>query len=68
MQDIEINDKHIEVIARQMTRKVRIDDGGDTEMLFGTVVDVAELEAENAAIAARIEAGEKALVSNAYTK
>ena len=61
MQDIEINDKHIEVIARQMTRKVRIDDGGDTEMLFGTVVDVAELEAENAAIAARIEAGEKTL-------
>ncbi len=61
MQDIEINDKHIEVIARQMTRKVRIDDGGDTELLFGTVVDVAELEAENNAIKTRIEAGEKTL-------
>jgi DNA-directed RNA polymerase subunit beta' len=61
MQDIEINDKHIEVIARQMTRKVRIDDGGDTEMLFGTVVDVAEFEAENAAIAERIAAGERTL-------
>ncbi len=61
MQDIEINDKHIEVIARQMTRKVRIDDGGDTELLFGTVVDVAELEAENAKIMARIEAGERTI-------
>ncbi len=61
MQDIEINDKHIEVIARQMTRKVRIDDGGDTELLFGTVVDVAELEAENKAIQARIDAGERTL-------
>jgi DNA-directed RNA polymerase subunit beta' len=44
-----------------MTRKVRIDDGGDTEMLFGTVVDVAEFEAENAAIAERIAAGERTL-------
>ncbi len=61
MQDIEINDKHIEVIARQMTRKVRIDDGGDTELLFGTAVDVAELEAENAKIQARIDAGERTL-------
>ncbi len=61
MQDIEINDKHIEVIARQMTRKVRIDDGGDTELLFGTVVDVAELEAENLKLQERIDAGEKTL-------
>jgi DNA-directed RNA polymerase subunit beta' len=44
-----------------MTRKVRIDDGGDTELLFGTVVDVSELEAENAAIEARIAAGERTL-------
>ncbi len=61
MQDIEINDKHIEVIARQMTRKVRVDDGGDTELLFGTVIDVSELETENAAIQARIDAGERTL-------
>ncbi len=61
MQDIEINDKHIEVIARQMTRKVRIDDGGDTEMLFGTAVDVSEFEAENAKIQQRIDAGERTL-------
>ena len=61
IQDIEINDKHIEVIARQMTRKVRIDDGGDTELLFGTVVDVSEFESVNAEIQARIDAGERTL-------
>ena len=61
IQDIEINDKHIEVIARQMTRKVKVEDGGDTELLYGTVIDVAELEAENAAIQARIDAGERTL-------
>ena len=59
IQDIEINDKHIEVIARQMTRKVRIDEGGDTDLLFGTVVDISELETANAEIRARIENGEK---------
>ena len=59
IQDIEINDKHIEVIARQMTRKVRVDEGGDTDLLFGTVVDVSEFEAANAEIQARIENGEK---------
>ena len=61
IQDIEINDKHIEVIARQMTRKVRIDEGGDTELLFGTVVDISELEAANAEIEARIANGEVGL-------
>ena len=61
IQDIEINDKHIEVIARQMTRKVRIDDGGDSELLFGTVVDVSEFESVNADIQARIDAGERTL-------
>jgi DNA-directed RNA polymerase subunit beta' len=44
-----------------MTRKVRVDEGGDTELLFGTVVDVSELEAANAEIQARIDAGEKTL-------
>ena len=61
IQDIEINDKHIEVIARQMTRKVKVEDGGDTALLYGTVIDIAELEAENAAIQARIDAGERTL-------
>ncbi len=58
LQAVEINDKHIEVITRQMTRKVKIDDSGDTEMLVGTMVDVSEFEEENDAINARIEAGE----------
>ncbi len=61
IQDIEINDKHIEVIARQMTRKVRIDDSGDTDLLFGTVVDVSEFESVNAEIQARIDAGERTI-------
>ena len=61
IQDIEINDKHIEVIARQMTRKVRVEEGGDTELLYGTVIDVSELDAANAEIQTRIENGEKDL-------
>ncbi len=57
-EDVEINDKHIEVIARQMTRKVRVLDRGDTDLLDGAIVDVMELAAENEAIKARIDAGE----------
>ena len=44
---VEINDKHVEVIVRQMLRKVRIEDAGDTDMLPGEVVDIFEFEAEN---------------------
>ena len=61
MQDIEINDKHIEVIARQMTRKVRVEDGGDTDLLMGSIIDNTELLEENEKIEARIAAGEKTL-------
>ncbi len=57
-EDVEINDKHVEVIARQMTRKVKITDPGDTTLLEGTMVDIIELRNENEAIAARNEAGE----------
>jgi len=60
-QNIDINDKHIEVIARQMTRKAKIEDSGDTALLSGTTVDISELNAENEAIASRIEAGERDL-------
>ncbi|MBQ8402917.1 MAG: DNA-directed RNA polymerase subunit beta' [Clostridia bacterium] len=60
-QDIKINDKHIEVIARQMTRKVRIDESGDTDLLFGSIVDIMELNDENQKIQARIDAGERTL-------
>ncbi len=44
---VEINDKHIEVIVRQMLRKVRIEDQGDTDMLPGTLVDIFTYEDEN---------------------
>ncbi len=61
-QSVEINDKHIEIIARQMTRKVRVDEAGDTDLLTGSVIDVTELEEENNRIQARIDAGERDLL------
>ena len=57
-QGVDINDKHIEVIIRQMMRKVRVEDPGDTSLLSGSVVDVFEYEDANAAVQARIDAGE----------
>ncbi len=50
-QGIDISDKHIEVIVRQMTSKVRIDDGGDTIMLPGELVELRQVEQVNDAIA-----------------
>ena len=61
LQAVEINDKHIEIIARQMTRKIKIDEPGDTPMLVGTTVDVPEFVEENEKIQARIDAGESEL-------
>ena len=60
-QGVEINDKHIEVIIRQMMRKVRVEEPGDTALLTGTVIDTFEFEDANAAIQARIDAGEEGL-------
>ena len=60
-EDVEINDKHIECITRQMTRKVEIEDAGDTDFLVGTKVDVVEFREENEKIQARIDAGEVGL-------
>ena len=57
-QGVDINEKHIEVIIRQMMRKVRVEEPGDTELLSGTVVDVREFEDANEAVRQRIEAGE----------
>ena len=61
LQSVEINDKHIEVITRQMTRKVRVEDSGDTSLLLGSMIDINEYNDENAAIQARIDAGERDL-------
>ena len=46
-QGVDINDKHIEVITRQMLKKVRIDDPGDTEFYTASLVDLLEVEARN---------------------
>jgi len=47
MQGVDINDKHIEVIIRQMLRKVKIEDPGDTNLLPGSLVDIFEYERQN---------------------
>jgi len=60
-QGVDINDKHIEVIVRQMMRKVKIEDAGDTTLLTGATVDIFEYEDANAAVQARIDAGEEEL-------
>jgi len=48
LQGVEINDKHIEVIVRQMLKKVRIEENGDSSYLPGTMVDILEFEDKNA--------------------
>ena len=47
-QGVDINDKHIEVIGRQMLKKVRIDDNGDTDMFPGSLIDMYEFADKNA--------------------
>jgi DNA-directed RNA polymerase subunit beta' len=47
LQGVEINDKHIEIIVRQMLRKVKITEPGDTAMLWGDQIDRLEFEKEN---------------------
>ncbi len=62
LQGVDINDKHIEVIVRQMLKKVRIDDPGDTLMLPGTLVDKGEFEsANNEILKRREESGDESL-------
>ncbi len=62
-QECNVNDKHIEIIARQMTRKIRISESGDTDMLVGSLVDMTEFEEENNKVLARIAAGEEATLA-----
>ena len=47
-QGVDINDKHIELIGRQMLKKVRVEDNGDTDMFAGSLVDIYEFEQKNA--------------------
>ena len=57
-QGVDINDKHIEVIVRQMMRKVRVEESGDTKLLSGAMTDILDVEDANAEIRQRIAAGE----------
>ena len=57
-QGVDINDKHIEVIVRQMMRKCRVEDAGDTGLLSGAMVDVLELHEANESVRRRAAAGE----------
>lgn len=50
MQGVDINDKHVEVITRQMLRKVRVENPGDTNLLIGSLVDIFELNDANKAL------------------
>ncbi len=67
MQGVDINDKHIEVIVRQMMKKVRIDEAGDTSLLPSSLVEKSEMEWENQKIRERIAAGETGLQEASYT-
>ncbi len=61
LQAVEINDKHIEIIARQMTRKIRVEQAGDTGLLVGSAVDVNEFLSANDEIKRRNAEGDSAL-------
>ena len=59
MQGVDINDKHIEVIVRQMMRKVKIDDSGSSYLLPGSLIDRGEVARLNEEIQAQIDAGDE---------
>ncbi|WP_142413459.1 DNA-directed RNA polymerase subunit beta' [Hathewaya massiliensis] len=47
LQGVDINDKHLEVVVRQMTRKVKVEESGDTSLLPGTLIDILDFQEEN---------------------
>ncbi|MCC8016886.1 MAG: DNA-directed RNA polymerase subunit beta', partial [Clostridiales bacterium] len=65
-QGVDINDKHIEVIVRQMLKKCNVDDAGDTELVAGTMVDVSSVDEANDKIDERIAGGEEGLKKATY--
>ena len=65
-QGVDINDKHIEVIVRQMLKKCTVDEEGDTDLVSGTMVDVAAIDEANEIIENRIKAGETNLKKATY--
>ena len=67
MQGVDTNDKHIEIIVRQMLRKVRVDDAGDTGLLVSALADKNEVLSANEKIRERIANGETELREATYT-
>ncbi|MBQ3374037.1 MAG: DNA-directed RNA polymerase subunit beta' [Oscillospiraceae bacterium] len=67
-QGVDINDKHIEVIVRQMMRKVRVDEAGSTDLLSGATVDISILKKANADVQERMNNGEEGLSFATYTQ
>ncbi len=61
LQGVDINDKHIEVIVRQMLRKIKVEDSGSSYLLPGSLVDVKEIDAINTEIQERMNNGEEML-------
>ncbi len=68
MQGVEINDKHIEVIVRQMMKKVRIEEGGNTPFFPGTLAEKNDVLSANEEIRERIENGEEGLKEATYSQ
>ncbi len=66
LQGVDINDKHIEVIIRQMMKKVRVTEEGSTDLLPGKLYDKGEVYAANEAIRQRVQAGEEGLQEAVY--
>ncbi|QAA30815.1 DNA-directed RNA polymerase subunit beta' [Clostridium manihotivorum] len=65
LQGVDINDKHLEVVVRQMTRKVKVTESGDTELLPGTMIDMFDFDEENERVKAfggELAQGEKVLL------
>ncbi len=65
-QGVDINDKHIEVIVRQMMKKLKITDPGSTDLLQNVSYEYKEIADANAAVQARIDAGEEGLSKACY--
>ena len=67
LQGVDINDKHIEVIVRQMMKKVRIEDAGSKDLLPGSLVDKGNFYAANEEVEKRMAAGEEGLSLATYS-
>ena len=65
-QGVDINDKHIEVIVRQMLKKCTVDDAGDTDLIAGTMVDVSEVDAANEKLDKRMAVSDEKLKKATY--